>query len=119
MLNQHNPPLWSPKRKGASPMLWVAGEQDAVVSLKGARKSAAYYGADFMVALNAGHNLMMEADNTGTAQRIEAWLSARPGMALGRALDHGRAPSDLEKGRASSKAAHQNAASLAASGACY
>ena len=57
----------------------MAGEQDAVVSLKGARKSAACYGADFMVAPKAGHNLMMEADNTGTARRIEAWLSARPG----------------------------------------
>ena len=81
VLSQHNPPLWSPKRNIASPMLWVAGEKDAVVSLKGARKSAAYYGADFMVAPKAGHNLMMEANNTDTAQRIEAWLSTRPGMA--------------------------------------
>jgi pimeloyl-ACP methyl ester carboxylesterase len=82
VLSQHNPPQWSPKREVISPMLWVAGEKDAVVSLKGARKSAAYYGADLMIAPNAGHNLMMEANNVDTARRIEAWLSDRwPGRA--------------------------------------
>lgn len=77
VLSQHNPPLWSPKRGVKSPMLWVAGENDAVVSLAGARRSAAFYGADFLVAPGGGHNLMMEAANADTAAQIAAWLLAK------------------------------------------
>lgn len=77
VLSQHNPPLWRPKKSLKSPMLWVAAEKDAVISLNGARKSAQFYGADFLSIANAGHNLMMERNAAQTAAKIEAWLSAR------------------------------------------
>jgi pimeloyl-ACP methyl ester carboxylesterase len=58
-------------------MLWVAGEKDAVISLKGARRSAEFYGADFLSIPNAGHDLMMESGQAETAAKIEVWLSAK------------------------------------------
>jgi pimeloyl-ACP methyl ester carboxylesterase len=77
VLSQHNPPLWKPKEQVASPMLWVAAEKDAVISLKGASQSARFYGAEFLSVPNAGHNLMMEANHAATAHQIERWLSAK------------------------------------------
>lgn len=77
VLSQHNPPLWSPKRDVASPMLWIAGERDAVITLEGSRRSAAFYGADFLPVAAAGHNLMMEKSYVETANAIDVWLSAR------------------------------------------
>jgi len=77
VLSQHNPPAWRPKKNVATPMLWVAGEKDAVISLRGARRSAEFYGADFLAVPNAGHNLMMESGQAETAAKIEAWLSAK------------------------------------------
>jgi pimeloyl-ACP methyl ester carboxylesterase len=77
VLTQHNPPLWSPKKNVKTPMLWLAGEKDAVISLNGARKSAQFYGADFVSVPDAGHNLMMERDYVAQAQRIDAWLSSK------------------------------------------
>jgi alpha-beta hydrolase superfamily lysophospholipase len=77
VLSQHNPPAWRPKKGVVTPMLWVAAEKDAVISLKGARQSAEFYGADFLGVPNAGHNLMMEAGEAETAAKIEAWLSAK------------------------------------------
>ena len=58
VLAQYNPPKWKPKPDPATPMLWVTGERDAVITLKGSRRSAAYYGADFHVVPGAAHNLM-------------------------------------------------------------
>ena len=75
VLNQHNPPLWRPLRNPKTPMLWLSAERDAVVSLKGARKSAEFYGADFRVIDDAGHNLMMEKNYAETAQEIHHWLT--------------------------------------------
>jgi pimeloyl-ACP methyl ester carboxylesterase len=74
VLSQHNPPLWAPKRDVASPMLWIAGERDAVITLEGARRSARYYGADFHAVPDAGHNLMMEKSYVETARYIDGWL---------------------------------------------
>ena len=74
VLSQHNPPFWKPKRNVASPMLWVAGERDAVITLKGARRSADYYGADFLAVADSGHNLMMEKTYAETAGHIDRWL---------------------------------------------
>ena len=76
VLNQHNPPLWRPLRSPKTPILWLGAERDAVISQNGARKSAAFYGADFQLIENAGHNLMMEKNYAETAQEIERWLTA-------------------------------------------
>lgn len=75
VLNQHNPPFWWPKKPLQSPMLWLAAENDAVVSLKGARRSAKFYGAEFYEIPGAGHNLMMERNYQETASQIDSWLS--------------------------------------------
>lgn len=75
VLNQHNPPFWKPKRKIKTPMLWLGAESDAVISLKGARNSAAYYGAEFFFIKEAGHNLMMEKSYKDTAQKVSKWLA--------------------------------------------
>ncbi len=77
VLSQHNPPLWRPKADVKTPMLWVAGEKDAVLTLKGARRSARFYGAEFRSIPEAGHNLMMEQNNVQTLEGIETWLSQK------------------------------------------
>ena len=58
-------------------MLWIAAEKDAVITLAGARKSAAFYGAEFLMIPDAGHNLMMEHNQARTLDQIEAWLAAK------------------------------------------
>ncbi|HEY3797495.1 MAG TPA: alpha/beta fold hydrolase [Caulobacteraceae bacterium] len=75
VLSQHNPPLWRPRQGVKTPMLWVAAERDAVITLKGAGASARFYAAEFLTA-PGGHNLMMETGNVATAERIQAWLAA-------------------------------------------
>lgn len=77
VLSQHNPPLWSPKRQVRTPMLWLAGEQDAVITLKGAERSARFYGAKFHLVRNAGHNLMMQGNNAETLGLIDDWLTGQ------------------------------------------
>ncbi len=76
---QHNTPFWQPVARGAvrSPMLWLAGERDAVVSVEGLRKSAGYYGKDFVVIPGAAHNLMHQRNQAETAQTIHDWLVAQ------------------------------------------
>lgn len=81
VLNQHNPPMWKPKRDLTTPTLWLAAERDAVVSLPGAQKSAEFYGADFLLIGDAGHNLMMERSYKETAFKLDAWLCARDSYA--------------------------------------
>jgi pimeloyl-ACP methyl ester carboxylesterase len=74
VLGEHNPPKWKPKPNVASPMLWVAAERDAVISLEGARHSAEFYGAGFISIPNAGHDLMFDRDSSETLALIDAWL---------------------------------------------
>ncbi len=77
VLYQHNPPFWSPPEKVRTPMLWLAGEQDAVLNEPAERRSAAHYKADYVVAEKAGHNLMMEHNYRETALTIHNWLIKR------------------------------------------
>jgi len=77
VLNQHNPPFWWPKRTPKTPLFWVAGEADAVITEKGARRAAAFYGADYHLVPDDGHNLMMEKHEADTARAIHDWLEAR------------------------------------------
>ena len=48
-----------------------------MITLPGARKSADFYGADFLVVPGSGHNLMMEKSYAETASAIDRWLVDR------------------------------------------
>jgi pimeloyl-ACP methyl ester carboxylesterase len=74
ILFQHNPPLWYPADHVNTPLLWLAGEYDTLISVEAERRSAAHYKADFMFIDSAGHNLMMEHNFKETAQSIHNWL---------------------------------------------
>jgi pimeloyl-ACP methyl ester carboxylesterase len=74
---QHNPPFWHPADQVKTPLLWLAGELDAVVSVESERRSAAFYQADFVVVPGAAHNLMMEHNFRETAETIRNWLCKR------------------------------------------
>ena len=71
---QHNPPLWFPPDDVRTPMLWLTGEQDAVISVPGATRSAAFYQAEHIVVPEAGHNLMMDVGYWETARSTVEWL---------------------------------------------
>ncbi|MCL4298425.1 MAG: alpha/beta fold hydrolase [Anaerolineae bacterium] len=76
VMMQHNPPLWFPAKTVKTPLLWLAGERDAVVGEAAQRRSAAYYGADYRVVPGAAaHNLMMEHNYRQTAAMIYDWLN--------------------------------------------
>jgi pimeloyl-ACP methyl ester carboxylesterase len=74
VLLQYNPLLWSPVARTQTPLLWLAGGSDAVISEPEQRRSAAHYGAEYVVVEGAGHNLMMERSYRQTAETIHNWL---------------------------------------------
>ncbi len=49
------------------------GHSDAVISEPEQRRSAAHYGAEYVVVEGAGHNLMMEREFSQTAKMIRDW----------------------------------------------
>jgi pimeloyl-ACP methyl ester carboxylesterase len=71
---QHNPPFWSPPDDIRTPLLWLTGAADAVISVKGATRSAEFYQAAHIIVPDAGHNLMMEQSYWETARSIADWL---------------------------------------------
>ncbi len=71
---QHNPPFWFPPKRVRTPLLWLAGEIDATISVEAEYRSAAYYRADFVLVKNAAHNLMLEHNYRETAMAIQEWL---------------------------------------------
>ena len=71
---QYNPLLWSPVAHTSIPLLWLAGAADTLISEPEERRSAAYYGAEYIAVPGAGHNLMMEKDYRETAEIIHKWL---------------------------------------------
>jgi pimeloyl-ACP methyl ester carboxylesterase len=77
VMYQHNPPFWYPPKQVKTPMLWLAGEIDAVIGVEAERKSAAHYRADFLVVPDAAHNVMMEYNYRETAKMIHDWLTER------------------------------------------
>jgi pimeloyl-ACP methyl ester carboxylesterase len=77
VLYQHNPPFWHPPEHVDTPMLWVAGEDDPLLTEPAERRSAAHYGADYIVAKKARHNVMMEHNYRQTAEAIHHWLTER------------------------------------------
>jgi pimeloyl-ACP methyl ester carboxylesterase len=74
VMYQHNPPFWYPPTQVKPPLLWVAGEDDPLLTEPAQRRSAAYYKADYIVAEQARHNVMMEHNYRETAKRIHNWL---------------------------------------------
>jgi len=77
VLYQHNPPFWYPPEQVETPMLWVAGGEDPLLAERAERRSAAHYGADYVVAAGARHNVMMEQNYRETAEVIHRWLVER------------------------------------------
>lgn len=74
VLLQYNPLLWSPAKQTNTPMLWLAGSSDALITEPEERRSAAHYRADYVVVDGAGHNLMVERSYRQTAETIRDWL---------------------------------------------
>jgi pimeloyl-ACP methyl ester carboxylesterase len=74
VMYQHNPPLWHPPERVKTPLLWLAAERDAAVSVENERTSAEHYHADFVVVPEAAHNIMMEYNYRETAETIYRWL---------------------------------------------
>lgn len=75
VLNQHNPPFWRPNPAVEVPMLWLAAEKDAAISLRGAKRSAQFYGAAFRTVTGAGHNIMMDAKSDAVLAEVNKWLA--------------------------------------------
>ncbi len=80
VMYQHNPPFWYPPEQVNTPLLWIAGEDDPLLTEPAERRSAAHYGADYRVAAQARHNVMQEHNYRETAAAIHAWLE-RQGIA--------------------------------------
>ncbi len=74
---QHNPLFWKPKTDHKTPLLWISAGKDLLIPEESSRESAREYGAHYMVAEMAGHDLMMEPDHALTAAWIHDWLSQR------------------------------------------
>ncbi|MGC1377365.1 MAG: alpha/beta fold hydrolase [Anaerolineales bacterium] len=77
VLAQYNPLWWTPATGSPIPLLWLAGAADAIISEPEERRSAAYYGAEYVAVPGAGHNLMMEKNYLETAETIHQWLNKR------------------------------------------
>lgn len=77
VLLQYRPPFWSPVERTNTPLLWLAGERDALIAEADQRQSADYYGADYVAVRGAGHNLMLERSYRETAETIQHWLVER------------------------------------------
>lgn len=74
VLLQYMPPFWRPAAHTNTPLLWLAGERDAVLPEWAERPSAAYYGAEYVVVEGASHNIMLERGYRETALHIHQWL---------------------------------------------
>lgn len=74
VLYQHNPPFWSPAGSLKTPLLWIAGAEDPLLTEAAERRSANFYGASYLVADGARHNVMMEHNYRQTAARLHHWL---------------------------------------------
>ncbi|MFZ1399118.1 MAG: alpha/beta fold hydrolase [Candidatus Promineifilaceae bacterium] len=74
VLLQYNPPFWFPAQQVNTPLLWLAGAADTLISEAAERRSAAHYSAEYVVVPEAGHNLMMEKGFGETAVTIHNWL---------------------------------------------
>lgn len=77
VMYQHNPPFWQPPSQVGTPLLWLAGTEDALLNERVERRSAAFYSADYVTIPGAGHNIMMEPQQGKTVAQIHEWLVAQ------------------------------------------
>jgi pimeloyl-ACP methyl ester carboxylesterase len=59
------------------PMLVVGAEDDAILSPREIRHTAAVYGAEVEIYPSMGHDMMLEPGWPAVAERIHTWLEAR------------------------------------------
>lgn len=67
-------PLADPDKVRHTPLLVVAGGQDAIFSVAEEQQTAAVYGAEFKLFPDQGHNLMADSGWREVADAIDAWL---------------------------------------------
>ncbi|GAB1420949.1 hypothetical protein MASR2M15_10770 [Anaerolineales bacterium] len=77
VLLQHNPPFWEAPRHIRTPLLWLAAERDALIAEQRQRQSAEFYGADYRIIPNIGHDIMMDQGYLDSISMIEKWLSSQ------------------------------------------
>jgi pimeloyl-ACP methyl ester carboxylesterase len=77
VLFQHNPPFWFPPRRASTPLLWLAAEKDAFFPVERQRRSAQHYAASFILAREAGHDVMLERHTIAAAHTIHEWLAGQ------------------------------------------
>ena len=65
------------KRVNRVPMLVLGAEDDAIVSQRQIRRTAAVYGAEAEIFPNMGHDMMLEPGSAAVAERIHMWLETR------------------------------------------
>jgi pimeloyl-ACP methyl ester carboxylesterase len=75
VLLQYNPIMWQPKRNVQTPLLWIGGGGDRVIPAWKQRRSAKWYGAEYVEVEGEGHNLMIERSARQTAETIHNWLA--------------------------------------------
>ncbi len=77
ILYQHNPPFWQPPTNIRTPLLWIAAQADTLLPERIQRESADYYGADYVVVEQSGHNVMHAPNQHLVAEKIHNWLVHR------------------------------------------
>lgn len=69
-----------PRRIPRIPTLALGGEQDAIISTREVRATAATYGGEAEIFAGRGHDLMLDTGWQEVADRIIAWLRALRGL---------------------------------------
>jgi pimeloyl-ACP methyl ester carboxylesterase len=77
VLMQHRPATWTPISNNTTPMLWLAAEDDAIISIKNAKKSADFYNADFRPIPDCNHDIMLEHNWQASAEIVKQWLESK------------------------------------------
>ena len=58
-------------------MLVLGADDDAIISQRQIRRTAALYGAETEIYPNIGHDMMLESGWAAIAERIHMWLAVR------------------------------------------
>jgi pimeloyl-ACP methyl ester carboxylesterase len=82
------------KRVNRVPKLVLGAEDDATISQRQIRSTAAVYGAEAGIFPNMGHDMMLEPGWAAVAERIHAWLETIAPVSQSRRSGEGVAPID-------------------------